>query len=210
MVWATWRNRMSSRRSRPWVRVSSAMDLREPGVDGGVGGGEAVDVSEPEVAADAVHHRVDRGRHQPALAEVADVELDVRAFDPDERVEAVGLAPGEPAAQLVGVEVVGRSRVAGQERHRGELGRGHGGGLEGQQPCPGLWIVHRCLTRRSVGTSALAADAAVLLVRHARPQASAAIGVGAGDLAGFTERGGVLGSTFGACQNRGTTRSACG
>ena len=36
----------------------------------------------------------------PQLAEVADVELDVRALDPDQRVESVGLAPGEPAAQL--------------------------------------------------------------------------------------------------------------
>ena len=33
----------------------------------------------------------------PALAEVADVQLDVSPLDPDQRVQTVGLAPGEPA-----------------------------------------------------------------------------------------------------------------
>ena len=39
-------------------------------------------VGEPEESADAVHHGVDRGDPQPALTEVADVELDVRAGFP--------------------------------------------------------------------------------------------------------------------------------
>jgi hypothetical protein len=74
-------------------------------VDGRVGGDEAVDVGEPEEATDAVHHGVDRGDPQPAVAEVADVQLDVRALDPHQRVQGVGLTPGEPAAQLIGVQV---------------------------------------------------------------------------------------------------------
>jgi len=36
-----------------------AVDLRQPRVDDRVGGDEAVDVGEAEVAADGVHHRVD-------------------------------------------------------------------------------------------------------------------------------------------------------
>jgi hypothetical protein len=36
------------------------VDPRKPGVDGGVGADQAVDVGEPEEAADSVHHRVDR------------------------------------------------------------------------------------------------------------------------------------------------------
>jgi hypothetical protein len=79
------------------------MDLRKPGVDDGVGGDQAVDVGEPEESTHAVHHRVHRRDPQPALAEVADVQLDVRALNPDQRIEAVGLAPAEPATQLVGV-----------------------------------------------------------------------------------------------------------
>ena len=77
--------------------------------------------------------RVDRGGHQPGLAEVADVELDVRALDPDQRVEPVGLAPAEPAAQLVGVQRVGVPGVAGQVRHRGQLAGVIVVGLERQQ-----------------------------------------------------------------------------
>jgi hypothetical protein len=45
------------------------------------------------MAVDAVHHRVDRGRHQPGLAEAADEQLDVGSLDPDQRVEVVALAP---------------------------------------------------------------------------------------------------------------------
>ena len=80
----------------------------------------------------AVHHGVDRGGHQPGFAEVADVELDVRSLDPDQWVQPVGLAPGEPSAQLVGVQVWVPA-VPGQERDRRQLGRGHGGWLERQQ-----------------------------------------------------------------------------
>jgi hypothetical protein len=58
-------------------------------------------------ASNAVHHRVDRGHLQPALAEVADVELEVRSLNADQRVQVVGPAPGEPAAQLIGVQVMG-------------------------------------------------------------------------------------------------------
>lgn len=76
------------------------VDLREPGVHGRVGRDGAVDVREPEVAPDGVHHRVHRGVHQADVPELADVELDVRSLDPDQWVQPVGFAPGEPAAQL--------------------------------------------------------------------------------------------------------------
>jgi hypothetical protein len=56
------------------------MNLWEPCVDRGVGGDQPVDVCEAEVAADGVHHRDDRGVPQPAVAELSDVELDVRAL----------------------------------------------------------------------------------------------------------------------------------
>ena len=59
-----------------------AVDLGEPGVDRRVGDDQAVDVCEPEEAADRVHHRVHRGGHQSARAQVADVELEVRPLDP--------------------------------------------------------------------------------------------------------------------------------
>ena len=54
-----------------------AMNLRQPRVNGGVGGDQAVDVGEPEEPPDSVHHPVGRGRHEPGLAEPADVQLDV-------------------------------------------------------------------------------------------------------------------------------------
>ena len=69
------------------------VDLGEPGVDGRVAGDQAVDVGEPEEAPHRVHRGVDRGRHQPGLAEVADVELDVGALDADQRIHAVDFAP---------------------------------------------------------------------------------------------------------------------
>ena len=80
-----------------------------------------------------VHHRDDRGVHQPGLAELADVELDVGSLDPDQRVEPVGLAPGEPAPQLEGVQVVGAPGVAGQVGDRRQLGGGHRRRLERQE-----------------------------------------------------------------------------
>ena len=93
----------------------------------------AVDVGVAEEPADAVHHRDHRGVHQPGLAELADVELDVGSLDPDQGVEAVALAPGEPATQLERVEVVGATGVAGQVGHRGQLGRRHRQRLERQK-----------------------------------------------------------------------------
>jgi len=48
-------------------------------------------------------------------AQAADVELDVGALDPDQRIEPVAVAPLEPAVQLVGVELMGVPGVAGQE-----------------------------------------------------------------------------------------------
>lgn len=73
-----------------------AVDLGRSCVDGRVGGEEAVDLGEAEVAANSVHHRVDRGVHQASVAELSDVELRVGSLDPEQRVGAVGLAPGEP------------------------------------------------------------------------------------------------------------------
>ena len=90
-----------------------AMDLREPGVDGRVGRDQAVDVGEPEEPADPVCHRVGRRRHQTGLAQTPDVELDVSSLDSHQRVQAVAFAPLAPAAQLVGVELMGVPGVAG-------------------------------------------------------------------------------------------------
>jgi hypothetical protein len=87
-------------------------------------------LSEPEQPANRVHRGVDRGGHQPGLAQVSDVELEVCPLDSDQRVEAVGPAPGEPAAELVGVQRVGVPAVPGQIGHRGTLGRRHSIGLE--------------------------------------------------------------------------------
>ena len=53
------------------------------------------------------------------------------ALDPFEGVETVVLAPGEPAPQMEGVQLVRVPGVAGEVGDRGELGRGHLGGLEG-------------------------------------------------------------------------------
>jgi len=107
-----------------------AVDRGEACVDGWVRDDQAVDVGEPEEATHGVHRGGDRGGHQPGLAEVSDVELDVCSLDSDQRVEVVGLAPGEPAAELVGVQRVGVPGVPGQVGHRGTLGRCHRIGLE--------------------------------------------------------------------------------
>jgi hypothetical protein len=64
-------------------------------------------VREPEEPADVVQHGVDRGVTQAAVVQLADEELDVRPLDADQRVQGVGIAPGEPAPQLVGVQGVG-------------------------------------------------------------------------------------------------------
>jgi hypothetical protein len=117
MVRATWRNLMSSSRSRPWVRDSSR-GLRETGVGGWVGGDQAVDVGEPEEASDGVHHRDNRGVHQPGVVELADVELDVSSLDSYERIESVALTPGEPALYLE------REKAAGVPGVTGEVGDG--------------------------------------------------------------------------------------
>lgn len=95
-----------------------SVDLGQPGVDDGVGGDEAVDVGEPEVPPLGVHHRRDRGVRQAVVAERADVQLDVGTLDPDQRVERVALAPGEPLPRLACVENVGAARIAGQVGHR--------------------------------------------------------------------------------------------
>ena len=133
MVWATWRNRISSSRSSPWVRDSSDSTFGQPGVDRRVAGDQAVDVGEPEEPAHRVHRGVHRGGHQPRIAQVADVQLDVSPLDPDQRIQPVGLAPGEPAPQLEGVQGVGAAGVAGEERDRRQMSRAHRVGLERQQ-----------------------------------------------------------------------------
>jgi hypothetical protein len=54
----------------------------------------------------------------------------VRALNPEQRVQVIGLAPGEPAAKLVGVEGVRVPGIPGQLRDRRELCRCHRAGLE--------------------------------------------------------------------------------
>ncbi len=98
------------------------MDLGERRVDGWVGDDQTVDVREPEEPADGVHHRVDRGRHEAAFAEVADVQLEVSPLDPDQRVKAPFLTPGEPAPELVGVERVGVPGIPGEVGDGSQLG----------------------------------------------------------------------------------------
>lgn len=84
---------------------------------------------------------------------MADVELDVGSFDPAQRVQPVGFAPAEPTPQLVGVQMVRGSRVAGQEGDRRELGGCHGGGLERQQSRRlGVLSGHGVLARRCQGS----------------------------------------------------------
>ena len=109
------------------------VDLGQPGIDGGVGADEAVDVGEAEVPADGVHHRDHRGVPQRSIAELANVQLDVGSLDPHQRVEPAPLAPSEPLPQLVGVQGVGAPGVAGQVGHRRELGCRHRCGLERQK-----------------------------------------------------------------------------
>ena len=55
------------------------VDVRETCVDRRLGDDQAVDMSKPEEPTDRVHHRHDRGVHEPAV-ELSDVELDVRAL----------------------------------------------------------------------------------------------------------------------------------
>jgi hypothetical protein len=98
------------------------VDLPEPSVDGRVAGDQAVDVGEPEEPTNGVHHRDHGGVDESTGAEVADVELDVCSLDPHEWVQAVVLAPGEPATQLKGVQDVGVARVARKVRDSSELG----------------------------------------------------------------------------------------
>ena len=107
---------MSSRRSRALSAGLVGVDLRQPGVDGRISGDQAVDVREPEEPVHAMHHRVDRRDTESGLAEGADVQLEVSPLDPDQRVHEVGLAPGEPAAQLVGVQRVGCARSSERGR----------------------------------------------------------------------------------------------
>ena len=110
-----------------------ALDLRQPGVHGRVGRDQSVDVREPEEATHPVHHRHHRGVHQAALAQAADVQLNVRPLHPHQRVKPVAFTPREPLPQLRRTEVMGSRGVAGQEGDGRQLGGRHGGRLERQQ-----------------------------------------------------------------------------
>ena len=109
------------------------VDLGQSRVDGGVSRNEAIDMSEPKEPADAVHHRVDRRSPQVGSAEMPDVQLDVRTLDSEKRVEPIRLAPCEPAAELVGVELMGVVGVPGQVGDSRQLRRRHRVRLERQQ-----------------------------------------------------------------------------
>ena len=113
------------------------VDFRQPGVDGGVGGDQAIDVGVTEEPAHAMHHRVDRRRPPPQAAEVVDVQLDVTTLDPDQRVEVVDLTPVEPPPQLVGVEKVSGPGVPGQIGHSpSHARRRHGEACEPRDGMP--------------------------------------------------------------------------
>ena len=130
MVWATWRNRDQFQPVQALGAGLVAVDLRQPGIHGRVGENQAVDVSEPKEPADGVHAGDHRGVHEAALAEPADVQLDVSALDPDERVEPIGLTPGEPFPQLGCIHDVSAPGVPGQIGDRRQLGGRHRRGLE--------------------------------------------------------------------------------
>jgi hypothetical protein len=70
-------------------------------------------------------------------SEVSDVELNMGALDPDERIESVGLAPSEPAPQLGGIQRVGVPGVASRVGDGSELGWSHGVWLEGHDDVHG-------------------------------------------------------------------------
>jgi hypothetical protein len=89
------------------------VDLRQPRVDGWVGGDEAVDVGEPEVSADPVQHGVDGRVPQSAVVEVADVQLEVGTLESEQRVEGVAVTRGQPACALVGVQRVRLTGIPG-------------------------------------------------------------------------------------------------
>jgi hypothetical protein len=110
-----------------------AEDLRQPRIDGRVARDQAVDVGEAEVAADGVPRGKHRGVHQPALGQMPDVELDVGPLNPEQRVHGVGLAPGEPLPQLVGVQGVGTAGLSGQVGDRGLLRGRHRRGWNGNR-----------------------------------------------------------------------------
>ena len=58
------------------------------------------------------------------------MELDVGSLDPDQRIEVVVFAPGEPTPQLVGAQGVRVPGVARQVGNGGTLGRRYRIGLE--------------------------------------------------------------------------------
>ena len=99
------------------------MDLRQPGVDRRVARDQARRCGRTGRTRVPRASRCSPTRHQPRLGEVADVQLDVRTLYADQRVQAVGLAPGEPASELVGVQRVGMTRGPGQVGNRGQLAR---------------------------------------------------------------------------------------
>ena len=78
-------------------------------------------MGKPVEPADALHHRYHGGVEEASLGEAADVKLDVGSLNAYEGVKSVALAPGEPAAELVGVEGVGVAGLPGQVGHRSEL-----------------------------------------------------------------------------------------
>ena len=109
-----WQNNQRCGSSRPTVVESQCYQVRDP-----------LDL--------AVLAVVDRGVHQPGFPKLADVELDMGPLDADQRVQPVGLAPGEPTPQLVGIQAVGAPGVSSQVRHRRELSSRHRGWLERQE-----------------------------------------------------------------------------
>jgi hypothetical protein len=58
-VWAIWRKRNELETVESLGTGLVGVDIGQSGVDGRVGGDEAVDVREPEEPADAVQHGVD-------------------------------------------------------------------------------------------------------------------------------------------------------
>jgi hypothetical protein len=121
-----------------------AVDLGQACVNRGIGGDGPVDVGVPEEPADAVHHRDHRGVPQTGLAELPDVQLDVGSLDPDQGIETVVLAPGEPPAQLELVESVGSAGIARQVGHRSQLGRRHRNRLQRQKRGGAGHVVTSC------------------------------------------------------------------
>ena len=99
----------------------AGVHLRSPDVLGGVRCDPTVDVREPVQPTHRRQAPIDRRCCEPALFHVMTEQFDVRA-PRCEHLEADRLRPGEEVAEIVPIRLQRAAVVAGEERHRGQLG----------------------------------------------------------------------------------------